>query len=79
VLHRGGATNGNSLLTYVNVAETTDLLLLIRLHAAQFKFADQKHLLEPVKHLIVGYMGGSSGYLQVLGIAVDLGMDIRVR
>jgi hypothetical protein len=24
-------------------------------------------------------MGGSSGYLQVLGIAVDLGMDIRVR
>ena len=73
------ATNRHGLLTDVDVAEATDLLLLIGLHAAQFKFADQKHLLEPVQHLLGRNMGGGSRNLQVFGIAVHLGMDNRVR
>ena len=79
VLDCSGATNSYGLLTDVDVAETTDLLLLICLHAAQFKFADQKHLLEPVQHLLRRDMSGRGRNLQVFGVAVHLGMDNRVR
>ena len=48
------ATHRNGLLANVNVAKSTDLLVLVGLHGPDLELADQVHVTQPAKQGLGG-------------------------
>ena len=76
VAHGLGAADGDRLLADVHVAEAADLLLLVRLHAADLELADQQHVAQPAELGLGGDVDLHGRRLQVVEVAVHLRVDV---
>ena len=52
MLHRRDTTDRDRFLANIDVAEATDLLVLVGLHGSNFELADQQHLPQPLMELL---------------------------